>query len=248
MADRREERERLRQERLAAQQRMSADERRRQIMGYGVAGLLVAIVIVGIIVVVAAGGGGGEGEGGGGAPENAFVVPDTGTTAGLEFDGRDGTAPPPPRNLNLRVVARGAGCDLRRFRDEGNTHVRDGARVSYDTNPPTSGNHFATALADGAYREYPEPGNIVHMLEHGRVQIQYSPDLSERRQLLLKGLFEEDPRGMSMFPNPRMPSQVAATVWRNSLTCRRWDDRVIDAIRAFRDEYRGTAAPEQVPF
>ena len=63
------------------------------------------------------------------------------------------------------------------------------------TDPPTSGDHYSGnetgsgALADGAYAEYPPVGRYVHAMEHSRVIIHYSPDLSEDEQLEIKGAF-----------------------------------------------------------
>ena len=78
-------------------------------------------------------------------------------------------------------------------------------------------------MADGAYIDTPEPRSVVHSLEHGRIEIQYSPDLPEEDQLALKGVFDEDPNGMLMFPNPDMPYEVAATAWTNLLGCDSYD-------------------------
>jgi hypothetical protein len=82
-------------------------------------------------------------------------------------------------------------------------------------------------------------------LEHGRVEIQYSTDLSEADQLALKGVFDEDPGGLLLFPNDLMPYQVAATAWTNLLGCPAYNEAVLDAIRDFRDIYRGQG-PEDV--
>ncbi len=52
-------------------------------------------------------------------------------------------------------------------------------------------------------------------MEHGRVEIRYSPDLPEDQQLALKGVFDEDPGGMLMFPDPDLPYAVAVSAWTN---------------------------------
>jgi hypothetical protein len=52
---------------------------------------------------------------------------------------------------------------------------------------------------------------------------------------------------MLLYPNTtRMPHAVSATAWTHALTCEQMNDRVFDAIRAFRTRWidRG---PEQVP-
>jgi uncharacterized protein DUF3105 len=246
MTSRREEKERLRQQRLAAQSHEASAARRRLILGYVVAGLLTAAVAAGIVLAVI-GGGGGDGD----FPEAAHIVPRTGVTEGqasgeleafnLQPDAREGTKPPPVEQADLRKAAKAAGCQTRLgLRDEGNTHLTEtDATPNYRTEPPNSGNHDPSPIADGAYLDTPPVRHYVHSLEHGRIEIQYSPKLPRAQQLALKGLFDEDPASMVMFPNADMPYQVAAAAWTNLLVCKRYDPAVIDAIRAFRDNFRG---------
>lgn len=247
MANRREEKERLRRERLAAERREASEARRRLLLGYAVAGVLGAIVIVGIVVAIVSGGGGGEeaemNEAAGIDPNTGFIVP-----ADITPDEREGTPPPPVEQADLERAAEAAGCKLELdLPDEGNTHLRpNDDPPDYETEPPTSGDHSVEQLADGAYLDYPDPVNFVHSLEHGRVEIQYDPDLPEEEQLALKGVFDEDPEGMLLFPNPEMRHEVAVTTWTNMMTCESYGPEVIDAIRAFRDTYRGQG-PESVP-
>ena len=248
MANRREEKERLRRERLAAERREASDARRRLMLGYAVAGVLGAIVVAGIVVAIMSGGGGGEeaeaNEAAGIDPNTGFIVPKD-----ITPDEREGTPPPPVQQADLDKAAKAAGCKLELdLPDEGNTHLRpNDDPPDYKTNPPTSGDHSVQQLADGAYLDYPEPINFVHSMEHGRIEIHYSPDLPEDEQLALKGVFDEDVEGMLMFPDPEMPYDVAATAWTNMLTCDSYSPEVLDAIRAFRDTYRGQG-PETIPF
>jgi hypothetical protein len=120
--------------------------------------------------------------------------------------------------------------------DEGHDHVPPGTTVKYDTNPPTSGDHVQNPdqQADGAYSEMPPTIDVVHSLEHGRLEIQYDPSLSERDQLELKGLYDTMYAGALFFPNTQMPYQVAATTWTNLLGCKAYRGAAtLDAIRAF---------------
>jgi hypothetical protein len=248
MANRREEKERLRRERLAAERREASEARRRLLLGYVVAGVLGAIVVVGIVVAITSGGSGGQeaevNEAAGIDPNTGFVVP-----ADITPDEREGTPPPPVEQADLERAADAAGCELELgLPDEGAAHIPhdDADPPEYKTEPPTSGDHSEENLADGAYLDYPDPVNFVHSMEHGRMVVHYDPELPEDEQLALKGLFDEDPEGMLMFPNPEMPSEVAVAAWTNLMTCDSYSPEVIDAIRAFRDTYRGQG-PESVP-
>lgn len=233
MADRKQERERLREARREAEQRETKEQRRRLLLGYGVAGVLGAAVLVGIAIVILSGGGGG-----GGATGAAHINTNSGDTNGVLPDERTGTPPPPVEVTNLRQAAQQAGCELRlNLRDEGNTHISVGADPpDYATNPPASGDHAEPPFmqADGAYSEMPDPINFVHSLEHGRLEVQYSPRLPERQQLELKGLYDTLYGASLLFPNTEMPYEVAVTTWTNLLGCDSYQGaKTLDAIRAF---------------
>jgi Protein of unknown function (DUF3105) len=258
MSSRREDKERLRAERLAAEAREQSQARRRLIAGYFVAGLLGAAVLAGLVVVLLSGG---DGDGGVEASANcddvekAHVQSESGSVKGLELDCREGTPPPEIQFGDLQESARMAGCELMLdLPEEGNGHVPDTTPVTYETNPPTSGDHNPTNIADGAYltplnndtATSPNVRNFVHSMEHGRIEIHYSPDLPEEQQLALKGVFDEDPDGMLLFPDPNMPYAVAVTAWRQLIGCPQYDPLTLDVIRNFRDTYRGNG-PEQIP-
>ena len=144
----------------------------------------------------------------------------------------------------LQEAARAAGCTAQINPVEGRQHVR--GIVDYKTNPPTSGNHDPQAAADGAYETAPPTAQLVHSLEHGRIVMWHKPDDREARELLRK-VGDEDGDKMILVPNTTgMPFAVAATAWGHLLGCPRVNDQVPDAVRAFRDAYRGKG-PEFVP-
>ena len=243
------DRERLRAERILAEEAAARETRQRLLFGYVVAGALGLALVGGIVFVILGGGGSSADETD--FPPNAHIKPQTGSANDVAPDAREGTPPPPVAQGDLAVAAQAAGCELRLdLPDEGKVHVEPSDPVpAYDTNPPTSGDHVVPPLqqADGAYSQFPEPVRFVHSLEHGRVEIQYSPDLAKKDQLALKGVFDESPPGLLFFPNPEMSYEVAATAWQQLLGCDRYEGAAtLDAIRAFRDTYRGQG-PEDVP-
>jgi Protein of unknown function (DUF3105) len=256
VASRKEEKERLRKERLEAERKAHAAGRNRLVIGYVVAGALALVVVVGLVVALA-GGGGDDGKAAGGSTvaggdcsevNTSFggIIPD-----GIECDSREGT-PPPEINLgDLTAAARAANCDLQlNLKDEGNTHLnpKTDDLPDYGTSPPTSGDHYPTPLADGSYLDTPSPGNFVHALEHGRIEIQYSSDLPEKDQLALKGIVDADAAGVDLFPNDDMPYDVAVTAWTQLMGCDSFEgDATLDAIQDFRDAYRGRG-PEAIPY
>ena len=93
------------------------------------------------------------------------------------------------------------------------------------------------------------PGEIfiVHSLEHGRLQIQYSPELPEEDQLALKGLYDSMYGGALFFPNENMDYEVAATAWTNLLGCPEYKGAItLDAIRDFGKQVWGKYGGEPV--
>jgi hypothetical protein len=242
MPTRKEDRDRRRAERLAAERSQASAERRRLIIGYVVAGVLGTAVLAGIVIAIAGSGGDDTAPGGdpGDLPEAAHIEVQSGFLHDVEPEEREGTAPPELQQGDLETAAKDAGCELQlNLPDEGATHVKD-ETVNYKTNPPTSGDHNLDQQADGAYAEMPNPIHFVHSLEHGRIEIQYSRDLPEDDQLALKGVFDESPEGMLFFPNPEMPYEVAVTAWTQLMGCESYEGAAtLDAIRDFRDIYRG---------
>lgn len=243
------ERDRRRAERLAAEQAATAAQRRRLMLGYVAAGVLTLAVVVGLVIVLT--GGDDSSNPNADLPSSAHIEPLSGSINGLAPDDRSGTAPPTLQQGDLAAAAKSAGCDLQLdLEDEGNQHLKPSDPVpDYATNPPTSGDHIAPPLqqADGAYSDTPDPERPLHSLEHGRITIQYSPDLSEQDQLALKGVFDDSPDGMLLYPNSDMPYEVATTAWTQLMGCKTYEgDATLDAIRDFRDTYRGRG-PENVP-
>lgn len=233
MANRREEeRERLRQVREERESKRAKANRKRLLAGYVAAGVIGLAVVVGVVAVLASSSGGDEGG------ALSHINQESGSTNGVEPDDREGTAPPAVQVSNLKKAAKKAGCVLRlHLQDEGHNHISTDAETpDYGTNPPTSGSHVEPPYqqADGAYDEMPQEIDIVHSLEHGRLEIQYSPDLPEADQLAMKGLYETLFGGTLLFPNPNMDYAVAATTWTNLLGCNQYKGAVtLDAIRDF---------------
>ena len=231
MASRKEQKEALRAERERKAQEAAAAERRKRMVGFGIAGALVAAAVIAIAVVVVAGGGGDDGGS------------DSARGAEPTEDFQKASIPAQEAN-NLDQAAKAADCTVKTFPSEGRSHVS--GHVDYKTNPPTSGNHFEIPAADGAYTEAPPMEHLVHSMEHGRVILWYQPTASPQLKGQLKTLFDEDNYHMLLAPNTRdMPAQVAASSWTRSITCSTVNNKTWDALRLFRDRYRDQA-PEQV--
>jgi hypothetical protein len=232
MSSRQEEKEARRQARLeqeAAERKAAA---RKQRLWLVVGALLAAGVIAVAALALTGGGGSGSGDA---------------TKASA-----NGVKLPAVKISDEKGAAKAAGCTLANPADEGRGHEQKQFKASdYKTNPPTSGNHFPEWAQDGIYTDKTVPDNVgmlVHTLEHGRIDVQYKPgtDATTVKQLVALLAEQDDGYHMLLYPNTTdMPYQVAATAWDHSLTCPDMNDKVFDAIRAFRDAHidRG---PEKV--
>jgi hypothetical protein len=234
MSSRQEEKERRkreREEREAAQRASVARRKRMQmVFGGGLAAVAVAAVVVVLVFVV-----------GGGSDDPADDVP-----AGS-------SAIPAQKVSDIKEAAKAAGCTLKEdLPNEGAGHEEKDFKASdYKQNPPTSGNHFPQWAQDGIYEpgDTPDLGQLVHTLEHGRIDIQYKPGTPKTTIAQLETLMKENEDGyhMLLFENPtNMPFAVAATAWDQQLGCPTMNNKVFDAIRTFREAHIDKG-PEVVP-
>lgn len=240
------DRERLRQERIEAEQKDARSGNNRLIATYAIVATVVLAAAVLIFILV--GGGGGDSESG---DAHINVNQQMGSTNGVQPDDRAGIAPARTTVFDLDQAAKTAGCKVElKLEDEGHEHLPQNSPLpNYKTNPPTSGNHVEPPYqqADGAYSEEPSELDVVHSLEHGRMAIEYSPDLPEKAQKELIGLYDTMYGATLLFPNDKLPYDVAAATWTNLIGCKTYEGAAtLDAIRAFGRETWGKYGGEPV--
>jgi hypothetical protein len=240
MSHRRDQKEALRLERERREAQARAAQQRKRLLGYAGAAVL-AIAAIAVVVVLAAGGGDG---GGGGVRGDGNTFPEGGSVA-------------EQRVFDLEQAVEAAGCGLESNRARSREHSTDPSEaIEYPQNPPNSGRHYEIPAEDGLYNgEPPTDPALMHALEHGRVIVWAKPDLPGEARQQLRALFDEDSYQMIVVRRARMPYAVAATAWNRdpadlgtgrTLGCPQWNDDVIDALRAFRDEHRSNG-PEPIP-
>jgi Protein of unknown function (DUF3105) len=237
VAHRAEEKERRRAERLAREEADRKTAGRKQRLQWAFGGLLAIVAVAGIAFAVLSLGG--KDSGGGGTPSKPASETDLPKL-------------PQQQTNDLAAAAKAAGCKVSNPALEGANHeTKDFKPSDYKTNPPTSGNHNPDWYDDGIYDpgNTPRLGMLVHPLEHGRIEVQYKPGTSDTVVKQLEAFMAEQSQGyhMLMFENTtNMPYEVAATAWTHSLTCPTMNDKVFDALRAFRAQYIDKG-PEKVP-
>lgn len=95
---------------------------------------------------------------------------------------------------------------------EGQSHVSEGTRVTYQSNPPTSGNHWGTPLKEGIYEEEKPDEAVVHSMEHGRVWISYKPSISDELKNELVDLLKNK-SAIILTPREANDTDIALAAW-----------------------------------
>jgi len=117
-------------------------------------------------------------------------------------------------------LAASAGCsEVQNLPVEGREHIQPPEIVEYDTNPPTSGNHYGNWGNTGVYTTPLQDEIQVHNLEHGHVIVQYTTDLDVETVELLEGVVGEDDAWSIIAPRPGMDVPLAFTAWQSLSRC-----------------------------
>jgi hypothetical protein len=239
MSSRKEQKEALRQERLAREQAAAQSAARKRLVGIVVAAVLVLGIVGAVAAVLLAGGDdGGGSEGGGGGATVSYP---------------DGGEIPAQKEADLAAAMRAARCKDETIEEQAaGQHTTDpDEQIEYKSEPPSIGRHYQEWPDDDIYDEAPPTSHVVHTLEHGRILIWVNPDLSEDELAQFKALYDEDPYHVIMLPRDELKEPFAATAWvgqttGHTLRCQQLNDNSWDAIRAFKEKYRDKA-PEFVP-
>lgn len=141
----------------------------------------------------------------------------------------------------------------------GRSHIASGTPGSgYNSNPPTSGNHWGSPAKAGIYDKQLPDEQLIHNLEHGYVWISYRPGnnnaeasagagqstgVSEDVINELKKIVEADNWKVILEPREKNDKVIALAAWGRLLNLDNPDyDKVKDFIKTYRN--RG---PEKTP-
>ncbi len=96
-------------------------------------------------------------------------------------------------------------------------HIPEGQKVKYNSNPPTSGDHYAVEAEWGIYNVAPVDERLVHNLEHGGIVISYNQDKIKGEELgklraQVRKLSTINPR-VIVTPRENLESAIALTAW-----------------------------------
>jgi Protein of unknown function (DUF3105) len=146
------------------------------------------------------------------------------------------------KELNAAAVS--AGCTrLQNPPEEGHNHVAAQTRVTYGTNPPTSGNHYQQTSYTGVL---PNPlptvlrdENLVHNMEHGAIEVWYKPDLDPALVGKLTSFVRGDTTRRILVVRSNMDYQVAFTAWTHLIGCTSPNSKIDDVAKKFAAKFQG---------
>ena len=122
--------------------------------------------------------------------------------------------------------------------DQGGTHVAVGTIVdTYNTDPPTSGDHYASTAPWGIQTEPVQNEYQVHNLEHGGIVIQYNDSVTGEEVSQLEEIASQCDVKLILAPRPDMEQRIAVTAWTHYLYLEEVDrDQIQEFIDAHVDE------------
>lgn len=94
----------------------------------------------------------------------------------------------------------------------GRTHVPEGTKVNYNSNPPTSGDHWPQPAEWGIYLSPLPDEQLVHNLEHGGIWISYK-DLDNDAITKLGALAKKYPQAVIITPRRENDRKIAVASW-----------------------------------
>ena len=133
-------------------------------------------------------------------------------------------------------------------------HIPDGQKaLDYNSDPPTSGQHYDVPAEAGFYNEAPADETLVHNLEHGHVVIYYNCELISveeceplkqqiKNSMSEAGLVRET-RTIKLVavPRPGMPNLITYTSWGRLYRADAFDP---EEFQLYVKQNRNRAAPE----
>jgi uncharacterized protein DUF3105 len=116
----------------------------------------------------------------------------------------------------IRTKLQAAGCTLQVAPALVGVHsITDPNKTSpkWNTDPPTSGPHYAVPAIFGIYDQQIEMARLVHNLEHGGIYILYGKDVPASTVDQLRAFYDDHKTGTIMAPLDRLGGKFALGAW-----------------------------------
>lgn len=116
-------------------------------------------------------------------------------------------------------------------------HISEGTNGSgYNSNPPSSGPHWASPAGKGVYDTTLADEKVIHNLEHGYVWIAYKKEIGDDAIKQLEDLVRQDDYKIVMVPRETNDSKIALVAWGRVLAMDSFDiEKCKEFIRTYRN-------------
>lgn len=131
-------------------------------------------------------------------------------------------------NINA-LFEKEINLDVQEFSDQGAEHIKKPGIFTYNSNPPTSGPHYAQAPAWGFYPKPIDDESALHAVEHGGVWVSYK-DLNQDEIDLLKKFVDNNSQSVIVTPRSLNNAHVSAVAWTKLVEFEGVD---VDALQKF---------------
>ncbi len=107
------------------------------------------------------------------------------------------------------------------------SHIKEGATPApYNSNPPTSGDHYAEPAKWGVYQTELPDEQLIHNLEHGGTWISYK-DIDEETKSKLETLTRQNSGSVIMTPRAKNDAKITLTSWGRMQKLESFDEATI---------------------
>jgi uncharacterized protein DUF3105 len=118
---------------------------------------------------------------------------------------------------DAKAALKTAGCTVQTVKSlPSNDHsiaTPEGTSKKWNTNPPTSGPHYAQWVRWGAYTSPVNLAQVVHNLEHGGIYILYGEDVPQSTVSQLTDFYYDHQNGTVLAPYPELGDKIALGAW-----------------------------------
>ena len=123
-------------------------------------------------------------------------------------------------------------------------HINPGEKPSipYNSNPPTSGDHYPQPLSCGVYDTTQDDGYLIHNLEHGSIWVSYKSSVDDQTKSQLKDLTTRF-SNVVVEPRDADTDNIALASWGYLQNLHAYDE---NAILTFINAHINKG-PEQIP-
>ena len=115
------------------------------------------------------------------------------------------------------------------FENQGQKHIKQGSteHTPYNSNPPTSGDHWPTPAAWGTYDTSLPDEELVHNLEHGGIWISYQPSKLDQKTVNQLKDFAQRYKLIIVEPRANDSAPISLAAWTHLQNLDNYDETAI---------------------